>query len=304
MPPNMMKKKLFCLMGILLLCFSLASCSTEAPPGTESDKVVVDTHKEGQSSWETFLSSIQGEDIGYPSFSIYQEHPTNEELAQYLQNAATSQTDSSEKAFGDIIWTLDMYVDAPPDDEFDYEHQLRLAAGFHENLVCIWGEDAFPDGKFYVADSELYWLVRSVNDYDSYIDKTALSAYQDTIDKYIANAQSHIKNPAVKVELSTVKEQLERDEIGVKVFTIGTILTSNSPKELLEYMSGGAFFDSKLRLHPDGNSTMSNMLVINETPVGFISWEALDEIESSQNFSSSDELLDSIKDNQAWFALI
>ena len=35
-----------------------------------------------------------------------------------------------------------------------------------------------------------------------------------------------------------------------------------------------------MRLHPDGNSARSTMLVINGTPVGFLSWEALDAIES------------------------
>lgn len=296
-----MKKSLYCLIGVLLLCFSLTSCSTETSPDAESNKGTVDASEAGQSPWESFLSSIQGEDIGYPSWSIYKENPTNDELAQYLQNAAACSVDSSEKSFGNAIWTLEMYVDAPPDDELNYDHNLRLEAGFQENLVCIQGGNAFPEGKFYTDDSELYWLVRSVNDSDSSIDEAALSAYQDTIDQYIADEQSRIANPSVKVELSSVKKQLERDDIGVKVFSIGTVLTSDSPEELLEYLSGGGYFDSELRLHPDGNSAMPNMLVVNETPVGFLSWEALDEIESNQDFNSGEELMNNIKNNKAWF---
>lgn len=297
------------MLGVFLLCFCLASCKAETldkgmeEEPADTDQTVVDSNEEKQDSWESFLSSIQGEDIGNPGWSIYRENPTNEELAQYLQNAASCQTDSSEEAFGDVIWTLDMYVDAPPDDELDYEHLLSLTAGFQENLVRIWGGDTLPDGIFYVDDSELYWLVRSINDSDTFIDEAALSAYQDTIDQYIAYEQSRINNPAITVELLSVKERVNQSDIGVEVYTIGTVWTSDSPEELLKSMAGGAYFDSQLRLHPDGNAAMSSMLVINKTPVGFISWEALDEIES-QDFSSGEELLNSMKENKGWFRAI
>ena len=283
-----------------LLCFSLVGCSSDSAPDTQLNNDAVNSNEVEQVSWESFLASIQGEDIGYPGWSIYQENPTNDELAQYLQNAAVCQTDSSEEAFGETIWTLEMYVDAPPDNELDYDHLLSLRAGLHENLVRISGGNAFPDGIFYVEDSTLYWLVRSINDIGTSIDEAALSAYQDTIEEYIAEEQKECGNPAVTVELLSFKEQVDRSDIGVEVYTIGTVWTSDSPHELLRSMAGGAYFDSQLRLHPDGNSAMSTLLVIDNSPVGFLSWEALEEIES-QNFNSSDELLNSIKDNRGWF---
>lgn len=60
---------------------------------------------------------------------------------------------------------------------------------------------------------------------------------------------------------------------------------------------------SLLRLHPDGNSVRSTMLVINGTPVGFLSWEALDAIES-QDISSSEDVMDILSQGKDWFKAI
>ena len=72
---------------------------------------------------------------------------------------------------------------------------------------------------------------------------------------------------------------------------------------LMQYMAGGASFDSLLRLHPDGNSARSTMLVINGTPVGFLNWEALDAIES-QDISSSEDVMDILSQGKDWFKAI
>lgn len=303
-----MKKKCFTFLVALLFCISLAGCRAEAPgKGMEEETADADqtvtgsnSDQEEQVSWESFLASIQVEDIGYPSWSINRTNPTDEELAQYLQNAASRQTDYSADRFGDIVWTLYMYVDAPQEDALDEKHQLNLEAGFQENLVGIWGGSALPDGKIYVDDSELYWLVRTINDSDAHIDEDALSAYQAAIDQYIVEEQICIHDPSITAELLSVKECFERSDIGVEVYSIGTVWTSDSPEALLKGMAGGAYIDSELRLHPDGNSSMSYMLVINKTPVGFLSWEVLEEIES-QDFASGEELLNSIKANTGGF---
>lgn len=307
--PQKMKKKCFTFLVTLLFCISLAGCWAEAPgKGTEEETADADQtvtgsnsdQEEEQVSWESFLASIQAEDIGYPSWSINRANPTDGELAQYLQNAASRQTDSSADRFGDIVWTLYMYVDAPQEDALDAKHQLNLEAGFQENLVGVWGGSALPDGKIYVDDSELYWLVRTINDSDAHIDEDALSAYQAAIEQYIAYEQSRINNPAITVELLSVKERVNRSDIGVEVYTIGTVWTSDTPEALLKSMAGGAYIDSELRLHPDGNSSLSYMLVIDKTPVGFLSWEVLEEIES-QDFTSGEDLLNSIKENPGGF---
>lgn len=302
MPQRIMNKiSLRCILFFFFCCFSLASCSAGTQPEPDANAEAAYSKEDEQIAWSSFLSSIQGKDIGYPSWSEYRENPTNEELARYLQNAAAHQTDSSEDAFGDTIWTLYMYVNAPPNDELNYDHKLDLCAGLRENIVCIWGGKAFPDGKYYVEDSELYWLVRSINDSDNSIDETILSDYQDTVDKYLSDAQVQCGNPAIQVELLSIEERFSRSDIGVEVYTIGTVWISESPEDLLKCMAGGAYIDSQLRLHPDGNTAMSNLLLINKKPVGFISWDGLDEIESRQDYSSGEEVLNSIKDNDSWF---
>lgn len=153
------------------------------------------------------------------------------------------------------------------------------------------------------AFMQLYWMVRSINDYETSIEEPALSAYQDTIEAYIAEEQGKCGNPAVKVELLSIEERMNRSDIGVAAYSIGTVLTADSPQELMQYMAGGAYFDSLLRLHPDGNSARSTMLVINGTPVGFLSWEALDAIES-QDISSSEDVMDILSQGKDWFKAI
>lgn len=297
-----MKKKAF-LSFFFLLCFTLASCSsTEVKPSPTKDTDEI--NGEQSVSWSSYLSSIQEEDIGYPGWPMGQEKLTNDELAQLLRNTAPRQTDSSEEAFGNIIWTLSMYVDAPPDDKLNQENELRLSAGLQENLVCIWGGNAFPNGKFYVEDNELYWIVRSINDTDSSIDEVVLSTYQNVIEQYIAEEQSHIENSAITVELLSVKEQIDINDIGVKVYTIGTVWTSDSPEELFKCMAGGGYIDSELRLHPDGNSSKPNLLVIDGTAMGYLSWGCLEETNMLQDFNSSEELLNGIQDVKQWFSLI
>ena len=119
----------------------------------------------------------------------------------------------------------------------------------------------------------------------------------------IAEEQGKCGNPAVKVELLSIEERMNRSDIGVAAYSIGTVLTADSPQELMQYMAGGAYFDSLLRLHPDGNSARSTMLVINGTPVGFLSWEALDAIES-QDISSSEDVMDILSQGKDWFKAI
>ena len=137
-----MKKEGFTFLVALLFCISLAGCRAEAP-GKGMEEETADAgqtvtgsnsnHEEEQVFWESFLASIQAEDIGYPSWSINRANPIDEELAQYLQNAASCQTDLSADRFGDIIWTLYMYVDAPPEDELDPKHQLSWRQGFKKS---------------------------------------------------------------------------------------------------------------------------------------------------------------------------
>ena len=106
------------------------------------------------------------------------------------------------------------------------------------------------------------------------------------------------------MELLSLEKSLDRSDIGVEVYTVGTVWTSDSPEELLPSMAGGAYFDSKLRLHPDGNSSRSNMLVFDGTPVGFLNWEALEAIES-QDISSSDEVMEILLSQGVdWFKAI
>ena len=130
---------------------------------------------------------------------------------------------------------------------------------------------ALPDGIFYAEDSTLYWMVRSINDTGISIDENALLAYRDTCEAYIADEQSKCGYSAVVVELLSLKECADRNDIGVEVYVIGTVWTSNSPEELLESWAGGGYFDGELRLHlDDGNSAMFNMLEVDRTPVGFL----------------------------------
>ena len=251
------------------------------------------------------MPSIQAENIKNVEWIIYggRELPSNDEVAQLIRGSVSSEVNSSYDELGEPVWSLWMYVSFSPDDDLDTDNLLGLSAGFTEDLVCISGGANLPDGYFYVNDSDLYWMVRSMYDTPTTIDETALAAYQDTIDQYIADEQGSCGNPAVTVELLSLEKTLDRSNIGVEVYTIGTVWTSDSPEELLPSMAGGAYFDSQLRLHPDGNSARSNMLVIDGTPVGFLNWEALDAIESKE-ISRSEEVMDILSQGVDWFKAV
>lgn len=303
-----MKKWLIYLAGVLLLSFTLSGCSPDTSVDTQpvEDEGTVNSSEEEPDSWETFLPSIQAENIKNVEWIIYgdRELPSNDEVAKFIRNSVSSEVHSSYDELGEPIWSLWMYVSFSPDDGLDADNLLGLSAGFTEDLVCISGGTNLPDGYFYVDDSDLYGMVRSMYDYPTMIDEAALAAYQDTIDQYIADEQSSCGNPAATVELLSLEKTLERSDIGVEVYTVGTVWTSDSPEELLPSMAGGAYFDSQLRLHPDGNSARSNMLVIDGTPVGFLNWEALDAIES-QDISSSEEVMEILLSQGVdWFKAI
>ena len=288
-----------------LLAVILSGCTSDEVSSEESSEDPTSSSEVVTTTWESFLPSIQAENIKNIEWIIYgdRELPSNDEVAQLIRNSVSSEVHSSYDEFGEPIWSLWMYVSFSPDDDLDADNLLGLSAGFTEDLVCISGGTNLPDGYFYVDDSDLYWMVRSMYDYPTTIDETALTAYQDTIDQYIADEQSSCENPAVTVELLSLEKRLDRSDIGVEVYTIGTVWTSESPENLLSSMAGGAYFDSQLRLHPDGNSVRSNMLVINGTPVGFLNWEALDAI-ASQDISSSDEVMDILSQGVDWFKAI
>ena len=300
-----MKKTLLSIFSVIFLFGVLAGCTFQDEL-VNSENDVESSIDDVITSWESFLPSIQAENIKNVEWIIYggQELPSNDEVAQLIRGSVSSEVNSSYDELGEPVWSLWMYVSFSPDDDLDTDNLLGLSAGFTEDLVCISGGANLPDGYFYVNDSDLYWMVRSMYDTPTTIDETALAAYQDTIDQYIADEQGSCGNPAVTVELLSLEKTLDRSNIGVEVYTIGTVWTSDSPEELLPSMAGGAYFDSKLRLHPDGNSSRSNMLVIDGTPVGFLNWEALEAIES-QDISSSDEVMEILLSQGVdWFKAI
>ena len=299
-----MKKTLLSIFSVIFLFGVLAGCTFQDEL-VNSENDVESSIDDVITSWESFLPSIQAENIKNVEWIIYggRELPSNDEVAQLIRGSVSSEVNSSYDELGEPVWSLWMYVSFSPDDDLDTDNLLGLSAGFTEDLVCISGGANLPDGYFYVNDSDLYWMVRSMYDTPTTIDETALAAYQDTIDQYIADEQGSCGNPAVTVELLSLEKTLDRSNIGVEVYTIGTVWTSDSPEELLPSMVGGAYFDSQLRLHPDGNSARSNMLVIDGTPVGFLNWEALDAIESKE-ISRSEEVMDILSQGVDWFKAV
>lgn len=299
-----MKKTLLSIFSVIFLFGVLAGCTFQDEL-VNSENDVESSIDDVITSWESFLPSIQAENIKNVEWIIYggRELPSNDEVAQLIRGSVSSEVNSSYDELGEPVWSLWMYVSFSPDDDLDTDNLLGLSAGFTEDLVCISGGANLPDGYFYVNDSDLYWMVRSMYDTPTTIDETALAAYQDTIDQYIADEQGSCGNPAVTVELLSLEKTLDRSNIGVEVYTIGTVWTSDSPEELLPSMAGGAYFDSQLRLHPDGNSARSNMLVIDGTPVGFLNWEALVAIESKE-ISRSEEVMDILSQGVDWFKAV
>lgn len=292
-----MKKVVMYLLFIFVII--LAGCSSPTE-GSSSNALADKEEPSTQVEWGSILSNISGndiEEIAWPFGS--KENPSVETVVEILHYAAEHQLPPTTK-FGNTLWTLWIYTDSKNGDKLNPNNLIILEAGIESPVVRVSGGTNLPENEAFFSDEGLYNLLRTIMDSPDDIDEVARNEYLDDINCYIEDEARRIDS-SLNIELSTFKRLVDRADIDTYVYTIGTVMTTEPAENITNYIAGGGYIDSRLRLHPDGDATMSNMLVINKIPVGYVSWDCLEATNYFKYFKSNQEILDSIKGTQQWY---
>ena len=245
---------------------------------------------------QAFLAELHGDDIAEVDWLIDAENkPANTEVATLIRNAMKNGTVSYEPLTDDgyltVIWWLEIRI-ADKDTGWDADDILYIRAGLDENVVLIDGGANLPEGPIWVKDEELYRLVRTSMDTpdNTTIDAAAFAAYRDIVDIYLAQV------PYASTIVESSRRELlgfylaaEREDLGAKIYCINTV-TIVEPAEKAPYLlAGGAYVDSQLRIHGDGESNL--LVVVDDEPVGFVNWMWLELDRGLENCRSKEDLI-------------
>lgn len=249
---------------------------------------------------ESLLLDLNGEDIGCIQWLIdIENRPSAGEVATIINSAMAHTVDrepmTPDGSETDVVWGLDIFIGDPNADGWSGDDAFHLYAGLTENLVEVFGGDNLPDGRIWVEDKALYQLIRTMMDTpDGEIDQRAYEAYKDSVDSYLAQAPDYVDGVTARRELIGFTLEAENEKLGAEVYTINDVCIVDPPEKAPQLLAGGAYVDSRLRIHGDGEAEQNNLVVVDGQPVGFVSWEFLNHGGLDQ-FSAKEELIAAVQ---------
>ncbi|WP_298022320.1 hypothetical protein [uncultured Dysosmobacter sp.] len=296
-----MRRPMAYLLALWLLaltgCAETPETKPEDTPPTETAPVVEDARPPvaQPETLDGFLAGLTGADIMEVWFADEEAAPSNSEIAAIL-NAAAANTvahKTSNDPYMESIWWLDIYLGDSGDDA------LYLYAGLEEDVVEILGGANVLGNRICVKDRPLYWLVRTAQDPpDGEIDQAAYESYREAVDGYLAGLPQY---PNVRRELTAFSQVAESQRLNAQVYAIGCVCIADPPEEPpAGILAGGAFIDSQLRVHEDGNSALNMLVIVDGRVVGFTGWESL-EYGSLEQFETKEELIRTVESGMLWF---
>lgn len=253
-----------------------------------------------RSDWAAFLKNLQGSDIANVGWLMERadEHSA-EEIAALLRAATASIVSHDDLTLNgsatDIVWTLDMHVGDSDATEWSGEDALHLYAGLEEDVVEIFGGANLPEGRIHVKDHALYQLIRTMMDTPDpgVQDQAAYDAYESTIADFLAQSTYTADGSRVRQELTGFFLVAQNTAIGAKLYQVSSVGIVNPPEQAPQLLSGGAYVDSQLRIH---GGVLNNILVVVEnTPIGFVNWEWLEIDKGLESCHTQEDLFDAVQ---------
>lgn len=244
------------------------------------------TMEEGETLAQ-LLTGLKAEDIGHISWTGAEENaPTEEELAGLVRSAMEHPLDhdglTMNGSDSDVVWTLDFYLGEKDQSAWSGDDAIHLFTGLEENIVEIFGGNHLPSGRVWVEDEALYRRIRTQHDAPAgEIDEAAYAAYREGVEAYLDQMFPNLderfpdeEGVTVSWTLTGFREVQARPELDAKVYEVGAVFTADPPERAPHIIAGGAYVDSKLRIH---GALWANLLVTaGDRPLGFKSWEWLD----------------------------
>lgn len=261
-----------------------AACMTLLLCGCASQKIVpaassVTPDDNTEMSLVQLLSELGEEEIGAIQWLIEREdRPDKAEMADLLNEAAENTIDHDPMTLNgswtDIIWSLDIFIGDEDAPVWFGEDMLHLYAGLEEDRVEILAGANLTGERIVVESPELYQIVRtSMDTPPKDIDMAVYEAYQETIDRKFLAPRDYGDDITATAELTALYLASEKAEWGVKVYCVGTAVTVDPPEKAPLFLAGGAYVDSRLRIH--GVNWQNHLVTADGESVGLCSWESV-----------------------------
>lgn len=273
------------------------SIQPESPPASAA----------GAKTLEELLSVIREEDVACVSWLVdttANPRPSNSEVTALLRNAADHLTRDHQAltvngSDTDVIWSLDIYLGDPDAGGWSGDDALYLFAGLAENVVEIFGGANLPEGRVWAEDEALYQMVRtSMDTSDGEIDQEAYERYKPYVDQFLASLDDYSGWPdagvTVRRELTGFHAEIRDDRLGAALYPIGYAAIVNPPERAPLLLAGGAFVDSRLRLHEDGSGTQGVLVTVDGEAVGFVYYDFLGE-DSLDGYETKEALIEAVR---------
>lgn len=261
----------------------------------------------GAKTLEELLSVIRGEDFACVSWLVdttANPRPSDSEVAALLRNAADHLTPNRQAltlngSDTDVIWSLDVYLGDPDAGGWSGDDALHLFAGLEENVVEIFGGANLPEGRVWAEDEALYQLVRtSMDTLDGEIDQEAYERYKPYVDQFLASLDDYSNWPdtgvTVRREVTSFHAEVRDERLGAALYPIGRVSIVDPPEQAPRLLAGGAYVDSRLRLHEDGNGTRGVLATVDGKSVGFVYYSFLEE-DGLDNYETKEALIEAVQ---------
>lgn len=208
-------------------------------------------------------------------------------LIRALNRVSEAADDSAELT--DWVW----YAEVLLEEERLYDRCITLKAGLQENLV----EVALGKERITAWDEELYWMVRRNQNVQTLgIDWEAYDRYRPYVDACLETEWEVPPDMMEQIRLELVGFQRVHinDAIGAELYEIEIVANADSLEAARYFCAGGAFIDSRLRVH--GLGKYKYLAVVDGEPVGYGDWSLFygpeDEGRFEEKFPTKEPLIE------------
>ena len=150
-----------------------------------------------------------------------------------------------------------------------------------------------PEGDLYVADEELYWLLRTMYDTEPLgVDEAAYALYRDWLEQLL-NEPEILSAVEITKELTGLKLADSSESLNAQAYGVDIVRHVEPKERAFDLTAGGAVVDSELNIHGmDADSRY--LIVVDSEPVGFVGWWFLMDKTLDVQFDSKEALITAV----------